>query len=309
VSHNGAPLPHHVPPAGRAPPPRSGRFPIPAQAEDPLARVEGLGRRASRLGLAFGLIFALTTHGAGSARALSALIEMRAAVRTMRDGLHRFFWATYDVDVEKAKPKEEEPPPEPEPEPTPKAAEPAPKEPVDKITDPYDEPPPAPGAAAAILAAKENPYEDLSEDGFVSGPGDGPGYGYVSSAGTAKAATFDPHAKVGGKEGGRGKGDVAPPKPKVNRSRPPGLVGSTSWSCPFPAEADIQQINRATATIIVTLSAGGQPTSVRVLSDPGYGFGEAARRCALSRRYEPALDPDGNAVQSTTPPIIVRFKR
>jgi protein TonB len=312
VSLNGAPLPHHLPPPGAGSLPPWRRWHAPARPEDPLIRVEELGRRSSRIGLAVGLIFALTTHGAGSARALSALVDMRTAVRKMRDGLHQFFWATYDVDVEKEKnkPKEEEPPPEPEPLPPPKV-EPATQDAIqEKTKDPYDEPPPAPAEAAAILAAKQNPYEpvDLS-DGFVSGKGDGPGYGYVSAEGTAKTPTFDPHAKVGGKEGGHGSRPVDTPKPKVSLARPAGLSGSPSWSCPFPSEADVQQINRATATIVVTVSSSGRPTAARVLSDPGYGFGDAAKRCALGRRYEPALDPDGNPVGSTTPPIIVRFKR
>ena len=308
-----APPPRPLAPAGAYPAAPWRRWEAPARPLDPLARVEELGRRSSRVGLAIGLVFALSTHGAGTARAMSALTEMRTAVRKMRDGLHRFFWATYDVDVEKekAKPKEEEPPPEPEPPPA-KPLEPAAKDTIpDKLKDPYEEPPAAPAAAAAILDRKESPYEpvDMTDDGFVNGPGNGPGYGYVSSAGSATAPTYDPHTKVGGKEGGHGHGDSDGAKPKVNRSRPPGLSGSSSWSCPFPAEADVQQINHATATIIVTLNAGGQPTSVRVLSDPGYGFGQAAKRCALGRHYEPALDADGNPVGSTTPPIIVRFKR
>jgi protein TonB len=48
---------------------------------------------------------------------------------------------------------------------------------------------------------------------------------------------------------------------------------------------------------------------VKVVSDPGFGFGRAARVCALSRRYTPALDRTGSPTVSATPPIKVRFTR
>jgi len=45
------------------------------------------------------------------------------------------------------------------------------------------------------------------------------------------------------------------------------------------------------------------------VSEPGHGFGRAARMCALTKRYTPALDRDGNPVVGTTPPINVTFTR
>lgn len=278
--------------------------------DDPLYWVERIGQRASQVGLVVGLLLATGTHGLGTARAFTMLVEMRDAVVAMRKGLHEYLWAAYDVDMvkETEAPKPEEPP-EPEPPPPP----PPPSSKDDAVApddDPY-EPVAAAAAAPAIITAPQAPGEpeDLTDDGFVNGPGTGPGFGYVSAAGTATAATYDPRARPDGKEGGHGSGEQKPPPPKVNRSRPANVAGSKSWSCPFPPEADQEQINRATATVVVTVSPSGAPVSVQILSDPGYGFGRAAKQCAMSRRYEPALDASGAPVRATTPPIIVRFKR
>jgi protein TonB len=150
----------------------------------------------------------------------------------------------------------------------------------------------------------------MTDKGFVSGDGTGPGFGQVSAQGTASAPTWSPHAKVGGTPGGTGTGPVAPPPPpEVDRSKPPSLLGGTSWNCPFPPEADTDQVDQAIATIVVTVRPDGTPQSVKVVSDPGHGFGRAARLCALGRRYNAGLDRAGAATTSTTPPIKVRFTR
>jgi protein TonB len=59
----------------------------------------------------------------------------------------------------------------------------------------------------------------------------------------------------------------------------------------------------------VTVDAAGSATAVRVLEDPGNGFGRAAVKCAMAQTYVPALDADGIARPATTPPIRIRFKR
>jgi protein TonB len=134
----------------------------------------------------------------------------------------------------------------------------------------------------------------------------------VSAQGTATAPTWNPNAKVGGTPGGTGTGEVRappPPPPKKDLSKPAGLVGGTNWSCPFPPEADAEQIDHAVAVVMVTVRPDGTPLTVKVVSDPGYGFGRAARICALGRRYTPGLDRDGNPTTSTMPPISVSFVR
>jgi periplasmic protein TonB len=276
---------------------------------DPLAAVLGLGNHAVRVGAAIGIAFALLTHTAASAEAMTSLYDMGRVLTWNRTVLHEFFWTMYDVDLQKDKPtpKEEPPPPPPEPEapPPPVKAAPKPKE------DPYDAPPP-PAKAAEVLTRKENPDEpvDLTGEKFVTGNGTDLG-GLQAGNGTGPQ-TWDPHAKVGGKVGGTGTGAPPPPPPPPagpDLSRAAGLVGGSSWNCPFPPEADAEQIDQAVATILVVVSPDGTPKSVQIASDPGHGFGRAARICALGRRFTPALDHSGMPITSTTAPITVRFTR
>jgi protein TonB len=253
-----------------------------------------------------------------SARALLALYPLQRATRHIRAGIHDYLWTMYDVELaaEPEQAAKAPPPPEPEPEPAPQAAptpapnvNAAPKPPSD---DPY-EAPPTPAQAAKVLTAPAQDDEplDLTGQGFVTGDGTGPGYGMVSAAGTGDKPTFNAAANLKGKPGGTGTGAPAAPPPPVgpDLSRPPGLIGGTGWSCAFPPEADIDGVDQAVASIVVTVRPDGTPLSVKVVSDPGHGFGRAARQCALGRRYSPALDRAGQPITSSSPPIKVRFTR
>jgi protein TonB len=284
---------------------------------DPWDPVLNLGDRAVKLGSAIGLVLAFGTHGYASARAMLALYDMQKAVDGMRATIHEFLWTEYDIDLkpeqkqEPEKPKEEPPPPPPEPDPAP---QPAPKA-QDKPQDPYDEKP-APVQAAKILTAPPDPnkFEDLTDKGIVSGDNtNGPLGGQSAAAGTSTVITHNPAADLTGKPGGTGTGaPQAPPPgpPKPDLSAPAGIVGGSSWSnCPFPDEADTDQIDFAQVTLIVTVRPDGSPQSVQVTSDPGHGFGRAARMCALARKYNAGKDKDGNAATMSTPPIRVTFSR
>ena len=103
---------------------------------------------------------------------------------------------------------------------------------------------------------------------------------------------------------------TAPPPRKEDKSRPPGLLGSVDWNdCPFPGEADAEQIDHAFVMIQVKVKPDGSPETVSVLQDPGHGFGREARKCAMRKKYSQGLDPDGNAIGGTTKPFRVRFER
>jgi periplasmic protein TonB len=300
--------------------PASGHPSTKRRSADPLAAVLALGDRATRVGAVIGVFLALTSHGAASAKAVASasLHDMRLIAEQMRRDVHDYLWATYDVDLTPPKaeepPKPEEPPKAaPEPEPAPKPVAPQPANTPPPQSDPY-EPPPAAAEAAKILTREADPDEvlDMTDRGIASGEGQGVGYGQVAGAGTGKAPTFDPNAKVGGTPGGRGTGAPAPPSPAAagpDRSAPPGLVGSSSWNCQFPPEADAEQIDQASVVIMVTVRPDGSPLSVKIVNDPGNGFGRAARLCALGRRYTPGRDRSGVALTATTPPITVRFTR
>lgn len=94
----------------------------------------------------------------------------------------------------------------------------------------------------------------------------------------------------------------------VDRSRPASLVRKGDWACPWPAEAEAEQIDQAVVVIAVTVSETGRALSVDV-RDPGYGFGREARRCAMREAYVPALDREGRPTTAVTKPIRVRFSR
>ncbi|AKT40890.1 energy transducer TonB [Chondromyces crocatus] len=285
---------------------------------DPLAAVFAMGDRATRVGAAIGLTLALTSHGALSGRAILSemLREARLAAERMRFEVHDFLWATYEVELPRPEtpepPKEAEPEPEPQPEPEP-IPQPklAPQNTPPPEADPYD-PPPAAAAAPEVLTQAPDPNEivDMTSFGIASGKGEGPGYGMVAGDGTAKTATRNPNAKVGGTVGGKGTGDPRPPPPPgPDRSRAPNILGSSSWNCPFPPEADAEQIDQARVVIMVTVRPDGSPLSVKVVNDPGHGFGRAARMCALGKRYQSGLDREGKPTTGTLGPITVRFTR
>jgi protein TonB len=287
-------------------------------ASDPWARVFALGDRSVKIGAALGIVLAIGSHGVASARALLALYDLQKSVFAMRASIHEFLWTEYDVDLKQDKEqepekKDEPPPPPPEPEPDPVPV-PAPKIADKPKDDPYEAEKAAPVQAAKILTAAPDPnkIEDLTDQGIVSGDAtSGPLGGQSSAQGKSDQITHNPAVSLTGKNGGSGTADKPPPPPppKQDLSRPADVVGSKSWSCPFPDEADQDQIDFAQVIVIVTVRADGSAQSVQVQGDPGHGFGRAARMCALARKYSPGVDSDGNPVTKSTPPIRVTFSR
>ncbi len=286
-----------------------------ADRDDPWGPVLSLGDRAVKYGALVGLLVGLSTHGFASARAMMGLYDMQRGVDLMRLSIHEFLWTEYDIDLKPEKApepekKEEPPPPPPDPEPAPREA-PKADRPKD---DPYEEKPAALQAAKIMTAPVDpNKVEDLTDKGIVSGDNTtGPLGGQSSAAGTGTAVTHSPYADNTGKPGANGTGGPPPPPPPkaVDLSAPAGTVGGSSWSgCPFPDEADTDQIDYAQVTLIVTVRPDGSPQSVQVTADPGHGFGRAARMCALARKYTPGKDREGNAATMSTPPIRVTFSR
>jgi protein TonB len=122
----------------------------------------------------------------------------------------------------------------------------------------------------------------------------------TTSGGTSVAAV---HESPSAGEQGRA---LAPAVP--DRARPVSLK-SENWSCPWPREADAQQVDEQTVVIRVVVSADGAAETAKVLADPGHGFGEAAAACAMRTRFTPAGDRRGESIRATSPPIRVRFTR
>ncbi len=82
-----------------------------------------------------------------------------------------------------------------------------------------------------------------------------------------------------------------------------------SWDCSRLFPTDPGASDRASVMIRVKVRADGIPEEVFLLSDPGHGFGAAARACALAQRYAPALGRDGRPSPGMSPPITVVFSR
>jgi protein TonB len=275
-----------------------------SRGRDPLDGVLDLGRNASRIVL-ITLLGATILHGAAVARAEVIPLEMMAWTKNIGRQVHYRLVETYEIDIVKPP---EAPPPPPEPEPVkeiPKEVAPPPL--AVKDTTP---PPAAPAAAraSAVLTAPADPDAPANFDGIITGTGETFAGGNTAAAGTSDTAVRAKPVAVGGVANGTGTAAKGPAV-GVDHTRLAGVSGSTDWNCPFPAEADSDQIDQAFPTIQVSVRADGSPEHVTILSDPGHGFGRAALRCAMQQHYQTALDHDGTPIPGVTQSLRVRFER
>ncbi len=90
---------------------------------------------------------------------------------------------------------------------------------------------------------------------------------------------------------------------------PTKALTATDEACDFPVEARQKGIDSAVVTLQVSVDVKGAALDVRVLEDPGNGFGQAAARCAREQTYITALDAHGTPIVGTTPPFHMRFVR
>jgi outer membrane biosynthesis protein TonB len=273
---------------------------------DPLRRVLGLGGGAAVTGMLLGLVGALALHGALALRAVTALID----VGNFAARAHAVVMAARpnEVAIDVSEPEK---PPEPKLEPPP--PEPERTEPKLLPTKaPTEAAAPAAAQAGQALTAEPSADDDPLDftDTIVTGPGTSFAGGTTAATGTSKRAVRHPGAKGGLPPGGTGTGTAPapPPAPSKSLARSP-TPETLNWSCGFPAEADMEQIDYATVTLSVTVGPDGRAKSVSVLKDPGNGFGRLARSCALRMRYSVGLDAQGKAITKTTPPFPVRFTR
>ena len=275
-------------------------------AADPMSKVLATG---PRIPVAVTVAVAVFLHVgmAAGATAASLFDEIFAWQKGIHD-IVDYRLSQYEVDLVKEPEPEPEPEPEKEPEP-----EPEPEKPVVKETPPPEAaPPPQPAQAAKVLTSDPEPNEgpvDLTNT-FVTGSGSTYAGGTTSSEGTSKTAVYNPAAANTGVPGGTGTAPAPPPVRKEDKSRVPGLLGSVDWNdCPFPGEADAEQIDQAFVLIQVKVKPDGSPENVIVVQDPGHGFGREARKCAMRKKYSQGLDADGNPIAGTTKPFRVRFER
>jgi periplasmic protein TonB len=277
-------------------------YPVAAlDASEPLDAVLEMGRKASRFTV-LAILFAVAVHGAAITRAALIPIDFMHWSHMIGRTVHERLVSTYEVDL--VKPPELPPlPPPPEPEKE-QPKEPPPPAPVKEVAPAAA---PAAAQAGAVLVAPPDPNEPVNFDGIINGPGDTFAGGNTTANGTSQVAVRVRPAAAGGVPGGTGAASTGPRD--VDRSRVAKVSGSTDWHCPFPPEADVEQVDQAFVMVQVAARADGSAEHVTILSDPGHGFGRAAQRCAMQERYDPALDHDGNPIAGLTKSIRVRFER
>jgi len=82
----------------------------------------------------------------------------------------------------------------------------------------------------------------------------------------------------------------APPPPKVTMRVKPDLVHEVK--VPYPSKARGLGIE-GTVTVRVRVGIDGRVREARVLTGPGFGLNQAARRALLGFRFKPAIGSDG----------------
>jgi len=156
--------------------------------------------------------------------------------------------------------------------------------------------------AATVVAQQRVPGAplDLTADTVVTGTANA----YVGGVTTPRGTSTSAVPERGPAEAPGATLPLASP----DRSSPVSLE-SENWSCPWPREADAEQIDDNTVILRVVVDPSGAAVTATVLADPGHGFGSAAAACAMRTRFTPARDRTGHPVRSTSPPIRVRFTR
>jgi protein TonB len=156
--------------------------------------------------------------------------------------------------------------------------------------------PAAPAQAGKLAAVAASPV-DFTGTALVVGSGASYAGGTTTPGGASRAPAAGTVAP-----GGTGDGAAR------SRARAVAL-DEAAWSCAWPAEADARQVDQETVVLRVAVRADGRADRVDIVDDPGFGFGRAARQCALGTRFEPARDLAGAPIAALSPPIRVHFFR
>lgn len=159
---------------------------------------------------------------------------------------------------------------------------------------------PGPAKAQALAGAAEVPV-DFSDLTFAAGTSPAAGFGRVSGSGVNEGGE--------GRNGAAGKGSVEGGKGRGPAWARAVTLSEDAWDCPWPSSADEHERDEAEVDLQVEVAPDGRASQVRILRDPGFGFGPAARICALRTAFTPALDPRGQPVVAWSPTIRVTFRR
>ncbi|MEM8609095.1 MAG: ferric siderophore ABC transporter substrate-binding protein [Myxococcota bacterium] len=170
---------------------------------------------------------------------------------------------------------------------------------LQKADAPGAKPPPPAQAGKLVAVAPDDPL-DFTDQSMVSADNAKFAGGVTAPSGTnqeaVRTSTVDPNAKPGGPQG---EGSLARPV----------RLGSRSWNCPWPEEAEMLGITEQFVPIRVMTDPEGVALRVTVLADPGHGFGAAAAECARANKFRPALDDYGKPYAASSPVLRLRFTR
>ncbi|HVO19141.1 MAG TPA: TonB family protein [Anaeromyxobacter sp.] len=184
-----------------------------------------------------------------------------------------------------------EPPPPPEPRPAPRRVAmaqlppPPPRAVIPPPPPPPNEPPPEEQPAARAV-----PRVGISLSSTTSGGGFAVGVGNTLYGKAPEAAADPREVKPYSAEGTA----PPPPQPSVRLSAQPRLLEQPEVP-PYPEVARHAGL-QGQVKLLLHIDRQGRVVSVRVLSDPGGGLGEAARAAALRFRFSPGL-LDGEPVE------------
>jgi protein TonB len=252
-------------------------------AGEPGGRVRRLAAGAAAVLLLYiaAVLIAQAVGGSGASFAAELAAQIHDAIAAERS-----------VDIKLPPP----PPPPPAPETAPKTPAPVVHERAHVAAAHHA--PAAPAQAGRIAAATEAPL-DFTGSAFVVGSGPTYAGGSTTAAGTSRAPVTGAVAPGAHGDGLAGRSKARPVS-----------IDQASWNCPWPAEADARQVDQETVVLRVSVRSDGRVDRVDVTQDPGFGFGRAARDCALaSRAFTPALDAAGAPIAAQSPPIRVHFYR
>ena len=269
------------------------------ELSDPFARLLAADERSSqRFWVSFVLTVALYT-----ALGVRGLV-MSTGLGGFAEGVLAILQKAHHAEFEIEPPPPPPPPPPTTPEPEPEVPKEAP--PPRAMAAPQA--PPAAAEAGKVLTADPDPDEpvDLTGNGFVQGTGDTFAGGVTTSDGTSHTAVRN--LQAAGSATAAAPERPGPKGPEKDLSRKAAPLSGYWDDCGFPAEADIEQINNASVSLVVTVDADGRATNATVTRDPGYGFGALAKRCALRKKYSPPLNRAGEAVTATQS-VTINFTR
>jgi serine/threonine-protein kinase len=129
-------------------------------------------------------------------------------------------------------------------------------------------------------------------------------WGAAATMGAAAGPAREPAENQANEEGDPTKTALGTTPPAHGRARPASLL--PNWECEYPGQPFYLDLE---AWLVATVLPDGKPESVQLLSDPGHGFGKAARECAMRQPFVPGLDEHAQRIRSKTRPFLVRFIR